>query len=68
MQVQIAICSFSKPALLYLRAIAIFSEHLGETHPHTQNVLRNFIGFLQAAIEGDRTADLSDHPIPRSRL
>jgi hypothetical protein len=53
---------------LVLRAIAIFSQSLGDTHPNTQPVRGNVSRFLQAVVQGDRASELSDHPVTRSRL
>jgi len=41
---------------------------LGDTHPHTQTVLKNFRIFLQQVMEGDRTGELSDDAMTRSVL
>ncbi|MER3435772.1 MAG: hypothetical protein C4288_20900 [Leptolyngbya sp. ERB_1_1] len=53
---------------LCLQAIAIFYQRLGEPHPSTQTVLRNFRYFLDQALQGDRLSKLSDHPMTRSLL
>jgi hypothetical protein len=47
---------------LYLRALMILLQQLGETHPNTQTVQANFRYFLQQVIEQGRTAELSDDP------
>jgi hypothetical protein len=52
---------------LFLRAIAIFPQRLGDTHPNTQTAW-GIITFLQAVVQGDRAAELSEHPLTRSRL
>jgi hypothetical protein len=46
-----------------VRAIAISSQRLGDTHPNAQTVVDNFSRFLQQVVQGDRAAELSDHPV-----
>ncbi|MBD2161203.1 tetratricopeptide repeat protein [Limnothrix sp. FACHB-1083] len=53
---------------LYRRCLEIFLEKLGQDHPNTQTVLGNFRHLVQTAIEADRAAELSDHPLTQSLL
>lgn len=53
---------------LYLQAMAISFQRLGETHPNTQTVWGNFIQFLQQAVQNNCTSKLSEHPVTRSIL
>jgi hypothetical protein len=41
---------YSEAEPLYLQALAILFNQLGETHPNTQTVWRNFVYFLQQTI------------------
>jgi hypothetical protein len=59
---------FAEAEPLYLEAIRIFYQRLGEQHAHTQSVGQSFVSCLQKAIESDRTSELSDHPMTRSLL
>jgi hypothetical protein len=53
---------------LLLKAIAISYDRLGEAHPSTQTVWRNFIDFLVQVLQSDRASELSDDPMTRSIL
>ncbi|HEY9641635.1 MAG TPA: tetratricopeptide repeat protein [Coleofasciculaceae cyanobacterium] len=59
---------YSEAEPLYLRAVVIFRDRLGETHPNTQTVWQNFVGCLQQAIESGQTAQLSAHPVTQGLL
>jgi tetratricopeptide (TPR) repeat protein len=50
---------------LYAEAVELFADLLGENHPNTKIVRKNFEIFLQQAIEQHRTAELSAHPLTR---
>lgn len=47
---------------LYVQAIALFMERLGQKHPNTQTGLKNFMGFIVTVVEAERQDELSDHP------
>ncbi|NJO41160.1 MAG: tetratricopeptide repeat protein [Cyanobacteria bacterium CRU_2_1] len=53
---------------LYLRALAILFDRLGETHPNTQTVIENFLYFVQQVIQAGQTAQLSEHPLTRGAI
>ena len=53
---------------LLLRALEIRVQKLGEVHPDTQTSLRSLQYLVQAALQQDRAADLSDHPRTQSLL
>lgn len=59
---------YSEAEPLYLRALPILFERLGETHPNTQTVQRNFLSFLQEVIAAEQTAQLSDHPVTQQMI
>ena len=58
----------SKAEPLYLQAIGIAYQQLGERHPNTQTVLNNFANCLHQAIESGKADTLSDHPITQGLL
>ena len=53
---------------LYLSAITIFLQRLGENHPNTQTVINNFIQSLSEAIQSGKSDRLSDHPLTQAIL
>jgi len=53
---------------LYLQALHIAVEKLRGNHPRTQKYHENLRSFLQKAIQENRTAELSDHPMTRSLI
>ena len=46
---------------LFLRALAILFEKLGDDHPNTQAGWQNFLIFLQQVMAAGQTAQLSEH-------
>ena len=58
---------YKEAELVYLKALIIV-EKLGENHPTTQKVRENFRYLLQQAIESDRAAELSGHPLTQDLL
>jgi tetratricopeptide (TPR) repeat protein len=52
----------------FLGALEIFLNRLGENHPNTQRVCRNFINFLQKAISTGQDSQLSQHPTTQAIL
>jgi tetratricopeptide (TPR) repeat protein len=59
---------YSEAEPLYLQALTVFSQRLGENHPNTQTTRKNFVGFLQAVVAANQTHLLSNHPITQALL
>jgi hypothetical protein len=59
---------FAEAEPLYLQALSIFYDRLGEAHPYTQGTWQGWINFLVQVLESDQTSELSDHPMTRSIL
>ncbi len=59
---------YGEAEMLYLQAIAILYQQLGETHPNTQAGLGNFVNLLQQVVAAGRSAELSDHPVTQALL
>jgi tetratricopeptide (TPR) repeat protein len=53
---------------LLVRALLIGVQKLGEAHPDTQRSIRSLASLIQDAIEQNRTAELSDHPLTQHLL
>ena len=53
---------------LYLRALEIWFNRLGENHPNTQKVWSNFIYCLLGAMSAGQDSQLSQHPTTQSIL
>lgn len=53
---------------LYIQAVKLFANLIGENHPNTETVWKNFAIFLQRVIDRNRTADLSNHPLTQTLL
>ena len=47
---------------MYLEAITILTNRLGQQHPNTQTVSSNFINLISTVVEAGKQNDLSDHP------
>jgi hypothetical protein len=43
-------------------------QKLGEAHPDTQRSIQSLANLIQAAIQQNRTAELSDHPLTQHLL
>jgi tetratricopeptide (TPR) repeat protein len=50
---------------LYIEAIYIAEEHMGQGHPHFQCIWQNVLLFLVEVIKAGRREELSDHPVIR---
>nr|WP_277881789.1 tetratricopeptide repeat protein [Leptolyngbya sp. FACHB-60] len=59
---------YSEAEPLYLAAIAIVYQRLGENHPNTQTILGNFVVLLQAVVAAGQAHILSDHPLTQDLL
>jgi tetratricopeptide (TPR) repeat protein/transcriptional regulator with XRE-family HTH domain len=53
---------------LLVRALLIRVQKLGEAHPNTQSSIQSLASLIQAAIQQNRTAELSDHPLTQRLL
>ncbi|PSB26571.1 hypothetical protein C7B82_19315 [Stenomitos frigidus ULC18] len=53
---------------LFLRALAIRVEKLGDDHPSTKAVRQNFRRFLQQVMEAGQTTQLSEHEVTQDVL
>jgi tetratricopeptide (TPR) repeat protein len=53
---------------LLVRALLIRSQKLGEAHPDTQSSRQSLASLIQSAIQQNRTAELSDHPLTQHLL
>ncbi|MEM6501129.1 MAG: tetratricopeptide repeat protein [Cyanobacteria bacterium P01_C01_bin.89] len=48
------------------RALSIYLENLGQDHPHTQESIRDLTSIITAAVNQERAADLSGHPLTQA--
>ncbi|MEG4074394.1 tetratricopeptide repeat protein [Microcoleus sp. Pol14C2] len=53
---------------LYLRALEILFNRLGENHPNSQTVRRNFIDCLREAMSAGQDSQLSQHRTTQAML
>ncbi len=53
---------------LFARSLAIKQKMLPENHPSLQLGWDNFRSFLQAVVQANRVAELSDHPLTQALL
>jgi hypothetical protein len=53
---------------LYVQALGILVQQLGEDHPNTQKGLGNFIKCLNQALQSGQADTLSDHPFTQAVL
>jgi tetratricopeptide (TPR) repeat protein len=53
---------------LLVRALLIRAQKLGEAHPNTQGSMQSLQFLVQQAVQQNRTAELSDHPLTQHLL
>jgi hypothetical protein len=59
---------YADAELLLVRSLAIKQKMLPENHPRLQLGWDNFRSFLQAVVQANRVAELSDHPLTQALL
>ncbi|GAB4459172.1 MAG: hypothetical protein OHK0037_04110 [Elainellaceae cyanobacterium] len=53
---------------LYLRALPILFSRLGQDHPTSQTVRKNFEKLVKLAVQAGRAGELSDHPVTQGLI